>query len=128
MKRNYFVIALMLMTACAHKQDFRHYKDDMGYELIGTDFEKVRQTIFHGLKDVKTCYEAGLTNQPDMGGRLVMVWKIDERGNPSDVVVKSSKLKSTGVESCVTTVIKKLKFSELPRGDVAEITYPFFFK
>lgn len=73
---------------------------------------------------IRGCYQAQLDKSPDLGGKIVVQFKIDANGAVASASIKSTTMKSPPVESCVLGEIRKLKF---PAKAVANVSYPFIF-
>lgn len=91
------------------------------------DREEVRLIIRKNLNSIKTCYDDGLKNNPNIQGKIVIEWDLASDGSVSKAAVKSSELKSETVENCIVNKIKALKFPASPTGTIANISYPFSF-
>jgi hypothetical protein len=90
------------------------------------------QTIILARRDeARACYDKELKKNPNISeGDLVIEWVIDPKGNPNDVKVNTAKSQITeqAVATCIIDIIKKIKFSESPRGFQTTTNYPFNFK
>lgn len=91
----------------------------------GIDREKVRTVIRDHLRDVRTCYEAGLKIDKSLNGKVIMEWEI----GPGGKVTKVSTFKPLHpqVDKCLEEKIVAWKFPEPPAGETANIRYPFVF-
>ena len=81
------------------------------------------------LSDIKTCYDEGLAEQPDLTGRVVVEMVIGKDGMVSSAESDPEKttLDSTEVIDCVTGTIAQLEFPP-PEGDgIVIVVYPFAF-
>ncbi|MEK6773853.1 MAG: AgmX/PglI C-terminal domain-containing protein [Bdellovibrionota bacterium] len=97
------------------------------------DREAVRRRIRHNLNFIRGCYESELRKLDQAGrkafeGRVTLEWKIVENGVAKDVIVKSSTLKNSAIEKCVSLRMAAIIFPDPPKGMEATVTYPFFFR
>jgi outer membrane biosynthesis protein TonB len=82
------------------------------------------------IQEVKECYEGWLTEEPDLGGRLVVSFAIEASGDGS-ARIREARIQGLGLghralESCVLVMVESLQFEAPPKGRV-EVSYPFFF-
>ena len=73
---------------------------------------------------IKYCYEKELANKPDLAGRVVTRFKVDETGAVTEANVTSSTLGDANVETCVLNQIRSWKFP----AKATTIIYPFRFE
>ena len=81
------------------------------------------------LSDIKTCYDEGLAEQPDLTGRVVVEMVIGKDGlvSSAESDPKKTTLDSAEVIDCVAGTIAQLEFSP-PEGDgIVLVVYPFAF-
>ncbi len=97
-------------------------------EKKGIDREAVRRAIRSSLSEVKKCYENRLPNNPSLGGKIVVRFVIKDDGSVSKSEIKSTTVNDSQVEGCVTNVIAQKTYPAPPKGEVAEINYPFVFE
>jgi hypothetical protein len=72
------------------------------------------------------CYEKELARNPELSGKVTLVWNIGLDGKVMKVWVGSSSLKNGQVESCMTRSVKRWKFTK-PDGGICQIRFPFVF-
>jgi hypothetical protein len=98
-------------------------------EVSGSiDREAIRRIVLANKNAIRSCYDQALQSKPDLYGKIVIEWDIEERGRVSGGRVKSNSLADGGrVSKCVLGVIKGLKFPEPPAGQIARVSYPFLF-
>ncbi len=96
---------------------------------LAVDREEIRAKLREHLKDVKACYDASLSLNPELNGKIVIDWKVDDTGTVTKISVNSPKttLKDTGVQSCVLEKLKAIVFPPAPKGGDVTISYPFIF-
>jgi TonB family protein len=90
----------------------------------GMDLAKTQAAVRSHLSEVQRCYERGKMDDPDIKGRVTLRISVSEAGAVSSVLVESSSLGSSAVESCIASAIKGWKFPA-PVGGPAVISYPF---
>ncbi|MGZ3749366.1 MAG: AgmX/PglI C-terminal domain-containing protein [Pseudobdellovibrionaceae bacterium] len=91
---------------------------------------QVQRTIHNHLKELTTCYEATLERIPKFEGKLVVQWQINKEGKVTHFtpVKESSTLTDERFIQCVGDAFATWQFPIPPDEDLAEITYPFFFR
>jgi pSer/pThr/pTyr-binding forkhead associated (FHA) protein len=98
-------------------------------EFVGTiDREAVRRVIRSKLDLVRNCYERELRAKPNLGGKVVISWKIIAGGNVEGVKVKSSELNDQSIENCIVQEFYTWRFPEPPEGAIADVAFPFMFQ
>jgi hypothetical protein len=93
----------------------------------GMDKEAIRRVIREHLREIRNCYERELQRSPDLYGKLVLEWDIEEGGRVSRCVVKSNALGNDSVASCIASRLKTWKFPDPPKDMVGRVSYPFVF-
>ncbi len=111
-------ILSLIFTACANKSV------DESHDLR----EPMRSAIRAPWGEYKKCYDNELTKNPELEGKIVVEWFIDNAGKPSDAKVISTTLNNKNVEDCVVQIIMKTQFPPAPTGAVVQTRYPFLFK
>ncbi len=91
------------------------------------DPELIRKVVHEHRAQIRTCYETQLTSRPNLAGKLISAWTIDEGGNVTEAHTQESSLHDRAVEACVASKIKTWRFP-IPRGGgEVFVTYPFIF-
>jgi hypothetical protein len=97
-------------------------------DIPGTiDREAIRRIIQANKNAIRSCYDRALQRHPDLYGKLVLEWDIEERGRVGHTGVKSNTLGDAGVATCILQRIKSLKFPEPPPDTTARVVFPFVF-
>ncbi len=97
-------------------------------EFTGSiDKEAIRRIIQQNKNAIRSCYERSLQRKPDLYGKLVLEWDIEERGRVTRASVKSNTLGDDKVATCIMGRIKDLKFPEPPPDQIGRVTFPFVF-
>jgi len=97
-------------------------------EFVGSiDREAIRRIIQQNKAAIRSCYERSLQRKPDLYGKLVLEWDIEERGRVTRTAVKSNSLGDAQVASCILARIKTLRFPEPPPDQIGRVTFPFVF-
>jgi TonB family protein len=94
----------------------------------GVTKEVVRQVIRSQLSDVKKCYEAGLSQNPSISGRVLVTFTIEPSGRVSDSVVRESDMGAPEVEKCIADVVRTWPFPQPIGAPCVVIHYPFIFR
>lgn len=97
-------------------------------EIPGTmDREAIRRVIREHIREIRNCYERELQRSPDLYGKLVLEWDIEEAGRVSRVAVKSNELGNKSVAQCIMSHLKTWKFPDPPKDQIGRVVYPFVF-
>lgn len=75
---------------------------------------------------VQHCYDRALASNPELSGKLTLVWRIALDGTVAHVAVDHSSLGDREVEGCVMRSVRTWKFTP-PDGGMCQIRYPFVF-
>src|SRR5207253_11075099 len=76
---------------------------------------------------IRTCYETQLNSKPNLAGKLVSAWTIDQGGTVTEAHTQESTLRDHTVEQCVASKIKTWRFPIPKGGGEVFVTYPFIF-
>jgi hypothetical protein len=93
----------------------------------GMDKEAIRRVIREHIREIRSCYERELQKSPELYGKLILEWDIEEEGRVSRVSVKSNALGNATVASCIMTRLKTWKFPDPPKDQIGRVVYPFVF-
>ena len=78
-------------------------------------------------RGIQYCYEKELARNPELGGKVTLVWRIGLDGKVlGKATIAKSTLKNGVVESCMTRSVSRWKFTK-PDGGICEIKFPFVF-
>jgi hypothetical protein len=91
----------------------------------------IRGAIQEKLPEIKECYEAWLAQNPKLGGKLKVDFRIQEvpgfeRGRVSEITVLDGGFGHVAMEGCVRNVFEELRFERPPQGEL-RVTYPLAF-
>ncbi|MGZ6480201.1 MAG: AgmX/PglI C-terminal domain-containing protein, partial [Bdellovibrionales bacterium] len=104
-----------------------HVDGQEGEFSTGMDKEAIRRVIREHIREIRSCYERELQRSPDLYGKLVLEWDIEEGGRVSRCVVKSNALGNETVANCISSRLKTWKFPDPPKDMVGRVSYPFVF-
>ena len=88
--------------------------------------EIIQGRIRSNMARFRYCYEQSLQGNPQLAGRVVVHFVIDNSGQVTQVKKIASTLGDDRVEACVIQSVGRLRFPSFPEGVVAA-TYPFVF-
>ena len=91
------------------------------------DRAEIREVVRDNIEDVRSCYNFGLAEDPNLSGRVSIQFVIISDGTVGSTTIKESDLPeaSAGVAECIASVAKNWHFPR-PRGDGNVIVvYPF---
>jgi hypothetical protein len=93
----------------------------------GMDKEAIRRVIREHIREIRNCYEKELQRSPDLYGKIVLEWDIEEEGRVSRCVVKSNALGNDAVANCIVNRLKQWKFPDPPKDQIGRVVFPFVF-
>lgn len=97
-------------------------------DFVGTmDREAIRRVILANKRAIRACYERELQRSPNMYGKLVLQWNIEDKGRVTEAKVKSNSLGTKKVASCIISRLRTWRFPEPPPGTIGQVSYPFVF-
>jgi len=85
----------------------------------------IRAVIDAKKADVKKCYEAALTRNSALAGRITVSITIGADGKVTSVRVAATNLNNTEMERCLLEILKGLVFKA--PGKEVKVSYPFTF-
>lgn len=91
------------------------------------DKEAIRRVIRDHIREIRNCYERELQRSPDLYGKIVLEWDIEDAGRVGRAVVKSNALGNNSVANCILSRLKTWKFPDPPKDQVGRVDYPFVF-
>lgn len=94
----------------------------------GLTKEQVRQAIADNKRALRNCHEQFLTYKKDLGGRIVLRWKINGEGPVDTINTQATTTAYPNFDTCVVDVIKKIVFPKAPNGNSTIVIYPFLFQ
>lgn len=97
------------------------------YVMGSLDRQAILKVIVDNLGAIQYCYERQLTQQPNLGGKIVVNFVIEGSGRVTSSSVIQSNMGSKVVEDCVAARIRRLIFPKPPYG-VVEVKFPFVFR
>ncbi len=114
----YILFLTFLTYSCANFNKTQNFIDQpensMASSVLPSQFQK--------------CYDDELKINSNVSGIVVLNWDISELGDVSAVSIQSTTLKNENIEKCMIETLKKMKFQPVPKGHIANISYPFTFK
>jgi hypothetical protein len=89
------------------------------------DKDLIRRIVRAHINEVRSCYNAGLTRDPNLGGRVTIQFSIVGNGKVSSSVVQENTTRDSGVANCIAKAVKRWKFPRVNNGGTALVSYPF---
>ncbi len=93
-------------------------------EGTGIDRDMVRRIVRAHINEVRSCYNAGLTKNPNLEGRVLIKFTILPTGKVSSTMVEENTTKEASVGDCIAKAVKRWSFPKVAKG-TAIVTYPF---
>jgi len=88
---------------------------------------EVLAVINRAIGRIQRCYERALTTNPSLAGQVTFAWTIQPSGSVSGVSQTSSTLSNPAVSTCISGVIRGLRFPQ-PQGGPVTVAFPFMFQ
>jgi hypothetical protein len=89
--------------------------------------EEVRTVIKKSLPEITQCYTQALQKDSTLKGKVVLNWDINDQGKAEKVEAKSTDLKNDETLECIKSKVAKQRFPAAPKGEIANVGYPFQF-
>ncbi|HVI04338.1 MAG TPA: AgmX/PglI C-terminal domain-containing protein, partial [Enhygromyxa sp.] len=89
------------------------------------DKDLIRRIVRSHINEVRSCYNAGLTRDPNLGGRVTIQFSIVGNGKVSTSVVQENTTRDSEVGNCIAKAVKRWKFPRVNNGGTALVSYPF---
>lgn len=89
----------------------------------GLSREQVRRVVHRNIPQVRFCYEQGLQAQPDMSGRVSVMFIIGQSGAVTTAQVVGNDVGNARVGQCIADAVRRWPFPQSP--GVTSVTYPF---
>ena len=90
------------------------------------DPSAIAKVVKSRLTAVKECYERELKRNPQLAGKVVIRFTIEEDGRVAAVTVEESTLGDPAVGSCIVSRFERFRFPK-PEGGAVTVSYPFIF-
>ena len=96
-------------------------------EVDGTiDKDGVDKVVKMNYNAIKRCYEKELKANPDLKGKISVIFMINAEGRVQTVDITTDTVGNENVSSCIKSVVKRWRFPKPDEGSVS-IEYPFIF-
>ncbi|PRP91770.1 FHA domain protein [Enhygromyxa salina] len=89
------------------------------------DRDIIRRIVRAHINEVRSCYNSGLTKNPNLEGRVAVNFVITGTGKVGSSVVQESTIKDSSVSNCIAKAVKRWKFPKPRGGGNVIVTYPF---
>lgn len=87
--------------------------------------DEIRVVVRAKMPEVRACFDAGLAEAPDIGGRVLLRFTINTDGRAGPVEIAEDEL-GASVAGCLAEAVEHWQFPR-PRGGPVTIAYPFVF-
>ena len=89
------------------------------------DKDMIRRVVRAHINEVRSCYNKGLSSNPNLQGRVAVQFTIVGNGKVTTAVAVENTTKSSKVADCIAKAVKRWKFPPVRGGGTALVTYPF---
>lgn len=90
--------------------------------------EVIARIVNRHQNEIKYCYEKELTKDPNLGGKVAIMWIIDATGAVNTASVAQSTMGNANVENCMLQRVRRWKFPQPKGGGIVQVTYPWILK
>lgn len=94
----------------------------------GIDHEAIRDAIWLESVEVQACYVKALKDMPELKGKLVIAFEVDETGKAKNLKRETGTILNKDVFSCVAKALEAAEFPPAASGTVVSVKYPFVFQ
>lgn len=93
----------------------------------GLDRDIVRRIVRAHVNEVRSCYTAGLTKAPELGGRVTIAFEIAASGKVSSSKVEEDALEPAdgSVSACIAKTVERWAFPKPKGASSVSVVYPF---
>lgn len=89
--------------------------------------EAILRVLSRAQSQMRNCYERELGKEPDLHGKVVLVFTVGKGGDVSAASAREGTLQHAGVENCLERVVSRLRFPEPKGGASVTVKYPLVF-
>jgi TonB family protein len=89
------------------------------------DPDIIRRIVRAHINEVRSCYNAGLTKNPELEGRVTIDFVITSTGKVGDSKLGNSTVSDEYVGNCIAKAVKRWTFPKPRGGGEVEVSYPF---
>lgn len=89
------------------------------------DKDLIRRIVRSHINEVRSCYNAGLTRNPNLDGRVTIQFSIVGNGKVASSVVQENTTTDKEVGNCIARAVKRWQFPRVGKGGTALVSYPF---
>lgn len=94
----------------------------------GLSRDVINRVIQKHYNEIKYCYEKELNRNPDLYGKVTVLFLIDGGGRVGEALVQQTTMGSEPVESCMINHVRRWSFPAPRGGGTVQVTYPYVFK
>jgi hypothetical protein len=89
------------------------------------DKDLIRRIVRAHINEVRSCYNSGLTKNPNLEGRVTIQFSIVGSGKVASSTVQENTTKDSNVGNCIAKAVKRWQFPRVGNGGTAMVSYPF---
>ena len=89
------------------------------------DKDMIRRIVRAHINEIRSCYNAGLTRNPNLEGRVKIQFSIVGTGRVGAALVQENSTRDSQVGNCIAKAVKRWKFPRPGGGGTAMVSYPF---
>lgn len=94
----------------------------------GLERGEILRVVRRHQSEMKYCYESQLHQEPDLAGKVAVLFVIGPSGEVVEAAVAESSLSSGPVEACMLDRIRRWRFPEPQGGGTVTVTFPWVFR
>lgn len=88
----------------------------------------IKRYIATKMGAIKACYQKGLQSNPNLQGKVTVMFLIQPNGAVAGAKISDSGINSPAVESCILRNVKVWRFPRAAGGGSTKVIYPFNFR
>jgi len=94
----------------------------------GLSRDVINRVIQKHYNEIKYCYEKELSRNPELYGKVTVLFLIEGSGRVGEALVQQTTMASEPVESCMINHVRRWLFPAPQGGGTVQVTYPYVFK
>jgi hypothetical protein len=94
----------------------------------GLSRDVINRIIQKHYNEIKYCYEKELTRNPELYGKVTVLFLIEGTGRVGEALVQQTTMGSEPVETCMVNHVRRWTFPAPQGGGTVQVTYPYVFK
>lgn len=94
----------------------------------GLSATQVQNEIRKSFPTIRSCYEKSASFRKKIMGRILVSFRIEERGNVTEASVAETSFREKNLHICILEKVKDIQFPPPVGGGYVDVSYPFHFR